>query len=111
MDTGEYRRPDTHQAERAMSDQFYNAVGLIGPALFMWAYAMLALGYWNGNQLRTHVPNLLGALCILVSLIRFWNLPIFVLEVCWCAISVYGIWRGLKSSEFRIRNSGKNTEF
>ncbi len=80
-----------------MSDTVYNAVGLIGPALFMWAYAMLALGYWNGNQLRTHVPNLLGALCILVSLIRFWNLPIFVLEVCWSGISLYGIWRTLRS--------------
>ncbi len=54
-----------------MSDGFFITVGLFGPALFLWSYAMVALGYWNAAQLRTHIPNLLGALALLVSLIRF----------------------------------------
>ena len=79
-----------------MSDTFYNAVGFLAPPLFMWAYLMIALGYWNGTQARTHVVNLLAAGSVLVSLIRFWNLPVCVLEVCWSAISIYGIINSLK---------------
>lgn len=76
-----------------MSDQFYIAVGMIGPALFLWSYAMVSLGYWHGTQMRTHVPNLLGAVVIGISLVRFFNLPVAILEVCWGAISIYGMVR------------------
>ncbi|MEJ0009388.1 MAG: hypothetical protein WDN72_01980 [Alphaproteobacteria bacterium] len=79
-----------------MSDDLYNLIGMLGPALFLWSYAMLSLGYWSGAQVRTHVPNLLGAIAIGVSLIRFWNLPVAILECCWGAISIYGIVRCLR---------------
>ena len=72
---------------------FYTLIGFLGPVIFTIAYTMVSLNYWNGQQLRTHVWNLLGAVAILISLIPEWNLPVFVLEVCWSAISLYGIWR------------------
>jgi paired small multidrug resistance pump len=75
----------------------YDTVGFIGPVSFLWAYMMIALGYWTGEQLRTHVLNLLGAVAILISMMGAWNLPVFVLEICWSAISVYGIWRALRA--------------
>jgi len=69
------------------------AIGFVGPILFLWAYIMLSIGAWHGNMLKPHVLNLLGALAVIVSLLAQWNLPVFVLELCWGAVSLYGIWR------------------
>ena len=72
-------------------------IGFLGPVIFTYAYTMVSLNYWSGDQLRTHVWNFIGALAILISLIEQWNLPVFVLEICWSAISIYGIWRVIKT--------------
>lgn len=69
------------------------AVGFVGPVLFLWAYIMLSLGTWHGQMVRPHLLNLLGALAVILSLVAQWNLPVFVLELCWGAVSLYGIWR------------------
>lgn len=71
----------------------FTLIGFLGPVIFTVTYLLVSLNYWNGEQLRTHVWNLIGALVILVSLIPQWNLPVFVLEVSWSAISLYGMWR------------------
>lgn len=76
-----------------LPDYMFTAIGLIGPVLFTWAYLQLSLGKWTGAMMRTHVLNLLGAIALLISLVRFWNLPIFILEVCWMGVSLYGMWR------------------
>ena len=81
-----------------MPDFFFNAVGLLGPVCFTWAYLQLSLGKWHGGMMRTHLLNLLGAVAILVSMIRFPNKPMLVLEVCWLAISLYGMWRARKAA-------------
>ena len=80
-----------------MPDIFFNAVGLMGPVLFTWAYLQLSLGKWTGAMMRTHVLNMLGAIAILISMIRFPNKPMLVLEVCWLAISLYGVWRAKRA--------------
>jgi len=77
----------------------YNALGFAAIVLFLWAYAMINLGYWNEKQVRFHLPNLFGALLMMGSLLGHWNLSIFVLEICWSAISLYGIWRGVRSRQ------------
>lgn len=74
-------------------------LGLIAPALFLYAYAMISLGRWPSNATKFHVLNLLGGVFILLSLTQQWNLPIFVLEICWCSISVYGILRARKNTK------------
>ncbi len=66
-------------------------IGLAAPVLFLYAYAMITLGRWSPESLRYQVLNFLGAVAILISLIDHWNLPVFILEICWGAISVYGI--------------------
>lgn len=70
-------------------------IGLSAPILFLYAYGMITLGRWNADSLRYQVLNLLGVIAILVSLIDQWNLPVFILEICWGAISVYGIRKAL----------------
>lgn len=71
-------------------------IGLTAPLLFLFAYAMVSFGRWQAEMLRFQVLNLLGAIAILISLLKDWNLPVFILELCWGAISMYGIrkaWR------------------
>lgn len=71
-------------------------IGLTAPVLFIYAYAMITLGRWSSESLRYQVLNFLGAIAILISLIDHWNLPVFILELCWGAISVYGIRKALR---------------
>lgn len=72
-------------------------IGLTAPILFLYAYAMITLGRWNPEDMRYQVLNFVGAIAILISLIDQWNLPVFILEICWGAISVYGIVKALKA--------------
>lgn len=76
-----------------MADLFFNGIGFVGLGLFLLAYAMINLGRWHADDWRTHLPNLLGALCIMISLIHSWNLPVFLLECAWGSISIYGLWK------------------
>lgn len=80
-----------------MPDIFFNAVGFLGPILFTWAYLQISLGKWHGGMVKPHVYNLVGAVAILISLLRFWNAPVFVLELAWAAISIYGIYRAKRA--------------
>ena len=73
-----------------MEGWIYNAIGLVGPLLFTTAYAMTSLGKWDGTMLRLHLCNLVGAVAMLISLSHDWNLPIFLLEICWGAVAAYG---------------------
>jgi hypothetical protein len=73
------------------ADILFNAIGFIGPVCFLWAYLQLSLGNWNAGMRLPHVLNLVGALAVMVSLSHQMNLPTFALELCWAAISVYGI--------------------
>lgn len=76
-----------------MADLFFNMMGFAGLGLFLLAYAMINLGRWKADNWRAHVPNLAGALCVMVSLSHNWNLPVFILECFWAAISLYGLWK------------------
>lgn len=73
------------------ADVIFNAIGLVGPAMFLWAYLQLSLGNWNATMRMPHVLNLIGAVAVMISLTHRMNLPTFALELCWAAISVYGI--------------------
>ncbi len=78
-----------------MSFTTIDIIGLTAPVLFLFAYAMISLGKWQAESLRFQVMNFLGAVAILISLTKDFNLPVFILELCWGAISVYGIRKAL----------------
>lgn len=71
----------------------YQLIGLSAPPMFLYAYAMVSSGRWPSTAMKFHVLNLLGGAFILLSLIGEWNLPVFLLEICWCSISAFGIWK------------------
>lgn len=71
----------------------YGLMGLLAPICFLYAYAMVSMGRWQSTMLRFHVLNFLGGGFILLSMVEQYNLPVMILEICWCSISLYGIFK------------------
>lgn len=72
---------------------WYDAVGLVGVAAILVAYALLQAGRYATRDLAYSVLNAVGAALVLVSLWFEFNLSAVVIELFWLAISVYGMWR------------------
>lgn len=82
---------------------FFNITGLIGVGLILVAYFLLQVGKLEQRDERYSWLNLIGALMIVVSLLKNWNLPSFVIEIFWIAISIYGLTRAR-----RLKNKSKS---
>lgn len=67
-------------------------VGLFGMIVTLLAYFLLQAQKLHGNGLIYQLMNAVGALGVALSLLfgKF-NLPAFLLEAAWLAISIYGI--------------------
>ena len=67
-------------------------VGLVGMLVTLFAYFLLQAQKLHGNGLVYQLMNAVGAFGVALSLLfgKF-NLPAFLLEVVWLAISIYGI--------------------
>ena len=79
-----------------MSYSWTDLVGNAGVAMIILAYLGLQLERLDGRGLAYSVVNAVGAALILVSLLEDFNLSAFVIEIFWIAISLIGIWRGLR---------------
>ena len=76
-----------------MDVQWHDAVGLVGVTLILVTYLALQAGKLASTAVSFSALNALGALLIIVSLTRAFNLSAFVIEVAWLAISLYGLAR------------------
>jgi 4a-hydroxytetrahydrobiopterin dehydratase len=68
-----------------------NLIGMIGVLLVLLAYLSLQVQYWRSDSLIFSLSNLVGAICILFSLLFHWNLASIVIEIIWMLISSYRI--------------------
>lgn len=68
-----------------------NIIGLLGTALLIGAYFMLAAQKIKGDSYLYLGMNALAAALILYSLFFYFNLASFIIEIFWIAISIYGI--------------------
>lgn len=75
---------------------WYDWIGIAGTLLILAAFFMLQARKLSGTGLPYQLMNLLGAGGVLVSLLGQFNVSVFVLEVVWMAISIYGIVRTLR---------------
>ena len=78
-----------------MNETLANAIGLLGTACIIFAYAY-ATGSRAPNPFVQHGVNLLGAAFLTVSLLVNFNLASLVLEFFWAAIALWGLakaWR------------------
>ena len=77
--------------------QWYDFIGNIGVFMILIAYFMLQLNRINNHSLTFSLMNACGAFLILVSLYFDFNLSAFVIEFCWLLISLYCIYRRIRT--------------
>lgn len=80
-----------------MDTSFAATVGFIGVALVLGAYFANQQRWLSAEDWRFPCANLVGSCFILVSLSAQWNLPSFVINLCWAAISVHGLVKSLRA--------------
>ena len=78
-------------------------VGLSGVICILAAYFLLQIEKVKGDSVTYLMLNLVGAILLIVSLMVTFNLASFVIEICWLAISIFGLskiaWRRWKRSD------------
>lgn len=79
-----------------MTFEWYDWVGVLGTLMILGGFALLQAGKLSGNGLVYQLLNLFGAGGVLVSLWGSFNLSVFLLEVAWMVISLYGIAKTLR---------------
>lgn len=76
-----------------MNYAFYDVVGNVGVALIIGSYFLIQIGRMSATSLSYSLVNLLGAACILYSLLFEFNMSAFLVEVFWLLISFVGLGR------------------
>jgi Na+(H+)/acetate symporter ActP len=94
-----------------MSLQWYDFVGLAGVGFVLVSFFLLQAGKLAGDSVGYQLANLFGAIFILTSIFaseaEFTDvISATVMQVAWMAISLYGLWRGMKQRTERFRNRG-----
>jgi len=70
---------------------WYDYLGTVGVVLIILAYFLLQIGKVHGRSLNFSIGNAVGAGLILISLYYEFNLPAFIIESFWFAISIIAI--------------------
>ncbi len=73
-----------------MSGLAADIIGIIGSALFVAAFVYANVAK-ELNKLWFNIANLIGAICLLISLSVHFNLAAFILEIAWGIIAIAGI--------------------
>lgn len=68
-------------------------IGLCGAAIVLAAYFMLSAGKMRSDAYAYPLCNMVGSVCVLVSLMWQWNLASFIINSIWVVISLVGMWR------------------
>lgn len=75
----------------------FQFIGFLGMICIVLAYFLLQIGKMTSDDLGYQIINLIGAILLIVSLCVHFNLGSFLIEVFWIFITIYGIFRILKS--------------
>lgn len=94
-----------------MSLQWYDFVGLAGVGFVLVSFFLLQAGKLASDSFGYQLANLFGAIFILVSIYasdaEFKDvISATVMQLCWIAISAYGMWRGVKARAAKFRQRG-----
>ncbi len=75
----------------------YNVIGMIGVILILISYFLLNINKLTAKQPIYPFMNMCGSSLILFSLMFDWNLSSVIIEIAWLSISLFGLYRTLKS--------------
>ncbi len=70
-------------------------IGLAGVACILGAFFLLQTEAFKSDDWGYLGLNLAGAVLLIFSLLHTFNLASFVIEICWLAISLFGIGKRL----------------
>ena len=73
---------------------FSDLIGLVGVAVFLAAYFTVQVLRQSPSGGLSVALNLIGPVCMLVSLRQDFNLASFVSQWCWLLLTLFGWWRG-----------------
>ena len=79
-----------------MPEAAADIVGYAGAGLLVLAYFLNQNGVLPSGDWRFPGLNLLGSALVTVSLLFHMNAPSLAIEMFWSAISIYGIWKGVR---------------
>jgi len=74
-----------------------NTLGIGGDILVIIAFFLLQTNRLKSSDLSYLLLNIFGSLGVLYSLIYYWNLPSFIIETSWVAISCWSLLQYYKS--------------
>lgn len=82
-----------HETILAASDQIFlgSQVSVVGTILLLGAYALMQFGVIKTESYLYQWGNGLGAACLAYSVIKPFNVGVFITESVWTLISIYGI--------------------
>ena len=76
---------------------WYDWIGIAGTVMVLGGFLLLQAGRISGTSISYQLINLFGSGGVLVSLLGKFNMSVFVLELTWMLISLYGIARTLNA--------------
>lgn len=77
----------------------FDIIGFCGVGVLLFAFYGSQTGKIPPTDIRSPVINLAGATLLLISLLYHWNTASVFFELCWIAISLYGIVKILKQKK------------
>lgn len=80
-----------------MEYHWHDFLGNVGVFLVLLSYFMLQLERIDAQGIRYSLMNAAGAVLICISLYFSFNLSSFIIEICWLAISLFGMYRYWRS--------------
>ncbi len=81
-----------------MEYNIFDFIGNVGVALIIGAYLLLQLEKINSNNILYSIANTVGAIFVIISLTKNFNLSAFIIESFWLLISLVGIYKGIKTA-------------
>lgn len=74
-----------------MNYSFYDFLGSIGVGIIIVTYVLLQSEKIKSENLLYSILNAVGAALIIISLVKDFNFPSFIVEFFWVLISIYGV--------------------
>lgn len=81
----------------------YNGIGFLGTALYLISFALLSKRKIDSDTVTYMAMNLAAAVCVLISLIEYWNAPVFVIQSSWVIIAIIGISERLTGKPQKVK--------
>lgn len=77
----------------------YDLLGSLGVVFIIITYLLLQMGKLSSRHRAYSLWNAVGSVLIMVSLIHQFNFSAFLIELFWLFISVYGLFKALRSNK------------